>query len=204
MSHTVSSEQTPVAVAVDDIYEAMRQDGGYLDVAPDDVLAIYRLAYAHAVARLQRATPVAAAMTRTPITATVTDTVRDVARRMGEAGVSGMPVLDGRRLAGVVSVKDVLRLIGQNEQASPAALIAALLDPATCTRSGRLAGGDTLVGAIMTQPAVTVSPQTTTAEAARIMTEHGINRLPVIEGDTLCGIISRSDIVAACRTEVCP
>ena len=51
----------PMDVA--DVLAAMRQLGGYLDVAPDQALTLYRLAYAHAAARLATDVPVAAIMT---------------------------------------------------------------------------------------------------------------------------------------------
>ena len=49
----------------------------------------------------------------------------------------------------------------------------------------------------MTSPAITVSPYCSVAEAARLMSEHGVNRLPVMKGDELIGIVTRTDLVKA-------
>ena len=54
-----------------------------------------------------------------------------------------------------------------------------------------------VAGEAMTQPAITVEPKTQVAEAASIMTEKGVNRLPVVEGDELVGIVTRADLVRA-------
>ena len=52
-------------------------------------------------------------------------------------------------------------------------------------------------GTAMTSPAVTIPPYESVAQAARIMCEHGVNRLPVVKGDKLVGIVTRADLVRA-------
>jgi CBS domain-containing protein len=47
----------------------------------------------------------------------------------------------------------------------------------------------------MTAPAITISPALPVASAAASMVESGINRLPVVQRDTLVGIITRHDLV---------
>jgi CBS domain-containing protein len=49
----------------------------------------------------------------------------------------------------------------------------------------------------MTSPPITVRPHQSLAEAARIMSERQINRLPVVKNDTLVGIVTRADLVRA-------
>jgi CBS domain-containing protein len=49
----------------------------------------------------------------------------------------------------------------------------------------------------MTSPAITAAPEATVAEAARLLSEHGINRLPVVEEGLLVGIVTRADLVRA-------
>ena len=49
----------------------------------------------------------------------------------------------------------------------------------------------------MTSPALTVTPWSSVSEAARLMTERGINRLPVGVNDELVGIVTRTDLVRA-------
>jgi CBS domain-containing protein len=50
----------------------------------------------------------------------------------------------------------------------------------------------------MSSPAITVGPDTGLAAAARLMSEHAIKRLPVVDGDgVLIGIVSRHDLLSA-------
>jgi CBS domain-containing protein len=49
----------------------------------------------------------------------------------------------------------------------------------------------------MTENVVTITPETSVTVAARIMVERKIGCLPVIEGETLIGILSESDVVSA-------
>jgi len=57
------------------------------------------------------------------------------------------------------------------------------------------ASKDTLVRDIMTSKVVSVSPDESVSECMRIVTEHRIRHLPVVEGDELLGIVSIGDLV---------
>ncbi len=186
----------PPDLDIDDILEAMRQAGGYLDIAPDDALAVYRLAYAHAAARLNRDVPVKELMTAPVVTIESHHTVRETAEAMARAGVSGLPVMDNEAVVGVVSAKDLLRLLGLADDVSVVALLAGLLSGEA--RVIRSVGGVT-VDQVMTAPAVTVTPDTLLSQAAARMTARNINRLPVLDGARLVGMVSRSDVVRACQ-----
>ena len=190
----------PEDMAEEDILEAMRRLGGYLDISPADALSLYRLAFAHAAARLERDVPVGEIMTRHPACAAPETTALAAARTMAAAGVSGLPVLDGRTVVGVLSVKDLLRLLALPVQASAAALLARLLSPDACSHPMTAPPlGETPVSSLMTSPAVVVGPDMLRSHAASIMAERGVNRLPVVDAAGVCGIVSRSDVVRSCR-----
>ncbi len=53
----------------------------------------------------------------------------------------------------------------------------------------------TSAGEAMTGPPVTVEPGRSISEAARLMTQHRVNRLPVVEDGRLVGIVTRADVV---------
>ena len=133
-------------------------------------------------------------MTRDVLTIGPEAEVRDVARIFVEHGISGLPVCGAQReVLGVVSEGDILfkeqgpaeterplwhRLGGKSATETRKALAVKVLDA-------------------MTSPAIAVSPYCSVAEAARLMSDHGINRLPVIQGDDLVGIVTRTDLVKA-------
>lgn len=121
--------------------------------------------------------------------------LKDVATIFVERGISGLPVCDQENhVLGVISEGDIL----YKEH-----------DPTNGRNGGplaRLAYGTTAavgkskaetVRQAMTSPPITVSPWSSVSEAARLMTEHGINRLPVLKGDQLVGIVTRTDLVRA-------
>jgi len=137
-------------------------------------------------------------MTRDVAAAQADATFRDVVTALEDRRISGMPVVDReRRVLGVVSEADLLAkeaaepLPGESPYAEPQAVWR--------TRRHRLeqarAHGGT-AGQIMNAPAVTVTAETTIVEAARLLTRHGIKRLPVVDADErLVGIVSRADLL---------
>ncbi len=112
------------------------------------------------------------AMTANPTTVERGTTAAEAARTMKSEDVGSLPILDGNRLVGVITDRDLtLRVLGE----------------------GR--GGETTVGEIASTDVVTVDPQQSLEEAARLMAEHQLRRLPVCEEDgKLVGIVAQADI----------
>ncbi len=97
--------------------------------------------------------------------------LKEVAVLLSKLRISGLPVVDATgAVIGVVSKTDILR------KGSSAARTA---------------------GEAMTAPAVTIDPDRSVSAAAALMLELGIARLPVLEGGSLVGLVSRSDLVRA-------
>lgn len=127
---------------------------------------------------------------------------KDVAEILIAHAVSAVPVMDAEgHVIGVVSEVDLLRKEEFREQFYSEGyrppLRARLRE--RMGREGHKAGekalGDT-AAELMTAPAVTITPADTTVEAARLMQEHGVKRLPVVDEDgTLLGIVSRHDLL---------
>jgi CBS domain-containing protein len=132
-------------------------------------------------------------MTRTVVTVAPSLPLQRAARVLVEHRVSGLPVVEERRVVGVISQRDFV-VKEQGVPAEPGRL-------ARLRRRGRQIDAAksvarTVRGA-MTSPAVTVTPSTPVAVAARRMVRADVNRLPVLDGDDLVGIVSRTDLVAA-------
>ena len=121
--------------------------------------------------------------------------LRDVARILVERDISGMPVCDiERHVLGVVSEADIL-FKERGRPSEGGALVGWMLGGGVMPDAAKAAART--VDEAMTAPAITISPFRSVHEAARLMTEHGINRLPVVRDGELVGIMTRSDLVRA-------
>jgi acetoin utilization protein AcuB len=121
-------------------------------------------------------------MSAQPVTITPDTPITEALRIMRQNEVRRLPVLDPNgQLAGIVSEKDLL-------YASPS--------PATSLSIYEMHYmlSRLLVSELMTKDVITVSPDTPVEEAARIMADHKIGGLPVIEDGKLVGIITETDV----------
>lgn len=135
-------------------------------------------------------------MTRDVLTIGPEAEIRDVARILVENDISGLPVCDAQRhVIGVVSAGDILFKEHDPNPARRGRLVAWLSDgrPAKEAKKARAVR----VHEAMTAPAITIPSYCSVAEAARLMCEHGVNRLPVIGAHELVGIVTRTDLVRA-------
>jgi len=134
-------------------------------------------------------------MTREVVTIRPSASLRDVARTLIQCGISGAPVVDDEGVVvGVVSEADIL-IKEQGEEVIPHRPLERVIGPSASTRSLLAKSQATSAGGAMTKPAITISPSASVAEAARVMTEHRVNRLPVVTDGRLVGIVSRADLV---------
>jgi CBS domain-containing protein len=115
------------------------------------------------------------AMTSNPTTVGPTNTVKEAAQIMKSEDVGSLPIVEGDKLAGVITDRDIaIRIVAE----------------------GR--GTDTTVGEIASRDVVTVDPQQSIDEAAGLMAKHQVRRLPVVEEDgRLVGVLAQADIAQA-------
>ncbi|MFE1248461.1 CBS domain-containing protein [Streptomyces sp. NPDC058735] len=129
-------------------------------------------------------------MTHTVVAVGRDASFKDVIKLMQEWKVSALPVLEGEgRVIGVVSEADLL--LKEEFRGS---------DPDRFTQMRRLtdlakAGGMTAAD-VMSTPAVTVHADATLAQAARVMAQRKVKRLPVVNAEGLLeGVVSRADLL---------
>ena len=94
-----------------------------------------------------------------------------------ESGFSAFPVISKKRLVGIISRRDLI----SNKRVR--------------SESGQHA--HTMITDVMTHDVVTITPDEPVSYAAELLVKHDISRLPVLEGETLVGIVDRHDILAA-------
>jgi CBS domain-containing protein len=138
------------------------------------------------------------ALVRDVMTAGVVTAAKDtpfeaVAAALRRHRISAVPVVDGEsRVIGVVSESDLLAklALGIDEDRLPGA--------AGIRHRHQLEKARAVTAAeLMTSPAMTVRPDDTVEQAARVMYKRNVKRLPVVDADGhLAGIVSRADVLA--------
>jgi CBS domain-containing protein len=114
------------------------------------------------------ATTVADLMVKDVLTVEPSDTIGEAAEKMHAANVGAVVVVeDYARVVGIVTERDLLRAVAQRVRAAEAR-----------------------VRQWMTVDPVTIGPETTIEEAARIMFDHNFRHLPVVENGRALGIVS--------------
>jgi CBS domain-containing protein len=102
------------------------------------------------------------------------DTVLQAANLMNDRNIGGVLVLDGDRLAGIFTERDVLRRV-----------VAQGLDPATTT-----------VAEVMTTPVITCRPDLSLEDCAALMTKRAVRHVPVQDKTGLVGVVTIRDLLA--------
>jgi CBS domain-containing protein len=137
-------------------------------------------------------------MTADPRTVVRSLPVTDAARLMAENRIGALPVLEGDKLVGIVTEGDLIMQEVKIEYPTYIHLLDGFImyPPSTAKFESELkkAVGAT-VGDVMSSEPVTVQADTSVEDVATLMVEREVSRIPVLEGDTLVGIVSKSDIV---------
>jgi CBS-domain-containing membrane protein len=130
-------------------------------------------------------------MTRTVVVVRDSTPFKEVVRRMQEHRVSAVPVVDEEdRLVGIVSEADLIL------KEDPYLEGEAHLFERRRQRLDREKHAAVTASKLMTGPVVTVTPDASLGEAARLMTRHAVKRLPVVGPDgRVHGIVSRADLL---------
>jgi CBS domain-containing protein len=132
-------------------------------------------------------------MTTSVVTVDRITPYQDVVRLLTQHRISGLPVLMmGREVAGVISEAD---LLAAEDRTARQARMKAESRRRFRVRKPRHTSLN--AGALMTAPAVTISPDATIPGAARMMNTHHVRRLPVVDPEgKLIGIVSRRDLLS--------
>jgi CBS domain-containing protein len=112
-------------------------------------------------------------MTSNPRTVTADSTVAEAARLMRDEDAGIIPITEGERLVGVVTDRDIaIKVAAEGKDAQ-----------------------STKVSEIAAKNLVTIDPQQDLDEALRLMAQHQVRRLPVVEEDgKLVGILAQADV----------
>jgi CBS domain-containing protein len=133
-------------------------------------------------------------MTKSVAAVRETATFEEIIVAMRERRVSACPVVDrAGRVIGVVSEADLLlKEVGPEPFTGPGRSLRA-----SGRRGERAKAAGTTAGELMSAPPITTSPDADVADAARLMYDRGVKRLPVVDdAGQLAGIVSRIDVLS--------
>jgi len=124
-------------------------------------------------------------------------TVEDAIKLFAESGISGAPVVEDGRLAGIVTEGDLIFRDAEIKAPGFLDILGGVIPLGNWDeyREEALKSAGVTVGEVMTTEVLTVGPEASLAEAATVMAEEGIKLLPVAEEESLRGIITRMDIL---------
>ncbi len=124
-------------------------------------------------------------------------TVEDTIKLFAESGISGVPVVEGERLVGIVTEGDLIFQDADVKAPGFLDILGGIIPLGNWEEYRReaLKSAGVTVGEVMTENPITVSPDATLAEAATLMAENRVKLLPVAEGERLRGVVTRMDIL---------
>lgn len=129
-------------------------------------------------------------MTRTVLTVKPLDPITRARQIMVESRVNQLPVMKNKRIVGIVTDRDL-------RDAFPSAFLSAWTSARSTRKQQTLDPKDVSVEMVMTPQVVTLGPEMSLATAAETMRNERIGAIPIVAGENLLGIITRSDILRA-------
>jgi CBS domain-containing protein len=117
-------------------------------------------------------TPIREVMTPMPVTLPKTASILEAAQVMRDEGIGDVLVVDGERLTGVITDRDIV-----------IRCLADTADPSRWT-----------VGDAATAEVLTLTPDSTIDEAVALMRQQAVRRVPVVEGNRPVGIVTLGDL----------
>jgi CBS domain-containing protein len=125
------------------------------------------------------------------------ETVEDAIKLLAESGISGVPVVEGGRLAGILTEGDLIFQDADVKAPGFLDILGGIIPLGNWEEYRResLKSAGVTVGEVMTREVIKISPETNLAEAATLMAERRIKILPVTDDSILRGVVTRMDIL---------
>lgn len=126
--------------------------------------------------------PVSHIMTKDVVTLNPTQSLYDAERLFNKHGIRHIPVVEGKRVVGVISKTDLLRISFADLTDNEDTVEVVVYDLYTIPQ-------------VMTKVPVTVESDTTIKEVAEILTKQSFHSIPVVDQGNLVGIVTSTDLI---------
>ncbi len=181
-----------VDISDDDIFEAMKDMGGFIDITLSDFRELYQFAFEHALDRIFSGMTIKDIMTPDVIHVSEDTRLPVIVEILAANNISGVPVVDDKMcVSGVISEKDILHHMGDKGPKSFMGILAECLGEKRCFA---VSLKNLTAKSIMSSPSITADADTTVFDIKRIIVEKNINRVPIVNRKKeLIGIVTRAD-----------
>lgn len=144
-------------------------------------------------------TLIAGQVMTTPVHTVRADTsIEEAVQLLAAHRISGVPVVDGGgAILGMLSEADLIDEHKREAQIPRTLLYGVFPLPDDVLLEAARRGKVLKAADLMTKPVVTATEETTIHELADLMVQHWVNRIPIVRGGRLIGMVSRSDLVRA-------
>ncbi|HDS1735299.1 HPP family protein [Pseudomonas sp. BP8] len=170
-----------VGISSADLDQALEEIGEYVDVSRDELERIILATEQHALQRSLGGITAASVMSRDIQFASPQTTLDQAWKMLASHHLKTLPVLDGGRLVGIVSLSDLL---------------------APAMARGRFSWRHrkpVLMEQVMSRQVISVSSQHPLERLLPLLSEDGLHCLPVLDGDSLVGVITQTDLIAGLK-----
>jgi len=137
-------------------------------------------------------------MTPNPLTVDSGSSVTEAARIMVERGIGALPVVEGDKLVGLVTEGDLIVKDIKLEYPTYIHLLDGFImyPPSTTKFEHELKKAvAATVGDVMTADPITVQVNASVEDAATLLVDRDVSRVPVLDGARLVGIVTKSDVL---------
>ncbi len=173
-----------VGISGEDLDQALEELGEFVDVTRDELERIILATEQHALQRSLGGLTAASVMSRDVQFASPRTTLEQAWKMLSSHHLKTLPVLEGGRLVGIVSLSD---------------LVGPAMARARFSWRGLFARRIVCMDQVMSRRVVSVGSQHPLERLLPLLSEQGLHCLPVLDGDTLVGVITQTDLIAGLK-----
>ncbi|HKS15634.1 MAG TPA: HPP family protein [Pseudomonas sp.] len=171
---------TRVGISGEDLDQALEGIGEFVDVSRDELERIIEATEQHALHRSLGGITAASVMSRDVQFASPRTTLEQAWKMLDGHHLKTLPVLDAGRLVGIVSLSD-------------------LVAPAMARAGFSWRRKPVRMAQVMSRRVVSVSSRHPLERLLPLLSEQGLHCLPVLDGDSLVGVITQTDLIAGLK-----